>query len=85
MRTRTRASVDLPQPELADEPHRLALGHVEIDAVDRAHDAGRAEKPGAGEREVLDDPARLEQPRAARERRLDAVIEGLGLRFRLRR
>ena len=72
--------MDLPQPELADEPDRLALGHVEIDPVDRMHDLAGSQEAGTRKREVLDEAARLEQALAARQAGSSPVIEGLGVR-----
>ena len=36
----TRAKVDLPEPELADHRHRIALAHFEADVVDDLRLAG---------------------------------------------
>jgi hypothetical protein len=38
-RSTLRATVDLPQPDFADQPERLALGDREADAIDGMHGA----------------------------------------------
>ena len=42
-----RAAVDLPEPELADQPKRLAAEHVERNPVDRTHGRPGAETKAA--------------------------------------
>ena len=55
-RSSVRASVDLPQPEFADDAERLAAVHLEAHAVDRAH------RPlAAARREMLGEPRHAQQ------------------------
>ena len=47
-RATQRATVDLPEPELADDADRLAAPHRDVDVLGRPHDAAAAEQQAAG-------------------------------------
>ena len=46
-RATQRATVDLPEPELADDADRLAAPDHDVDALGRPHDPARAEEQAA--------------------------------------
>ena len=51
----------LAAARFADDAERLAFHHLEIDAVDGAHDGFGAAEHGLADGEVLDEPAHREQ------------------------
>ena len=46
-RATQRATVDLPEPELADDADRLAAPHADVDVFGRAHDPADAAEQAA--------------------------------------
>ena len=62
-RKRSRASVDLPQPGLADDADGLARRHLERDAVHRPHPRSRALQHPTAQGKVLAQVERLQQRR----------------------